>query len=224
MKPALIVMAKEPRPGRTKTRLCPPFSAEQAADLYAACAQDVIENALRVTAAETFVAVTPPDGSAYFERAAPGVGVLPVEGATIGQCLDRVLTDRLAHGHPLAAAVSSDSPDLWPEIMSRGLALLDQADAVFGPSHDGGYYFVGLKRPAPLLFSDEIPWSTDAVLAQTLDRARAARLTVRLLPAAVTDVDTAADLARLESSLADQPPARARHIRAALKRLKRALA
>jgi hypothetical protein len=212
-------MAKAPEAGRTKTRLCPPLTPQQAADLYAACARDVIENALALASAETFVAVTPPEGRDYFERAAPGVAVLPVEGATIGRCLDAALTELLARGHPCAAAVSSDSPDLWPEVMARGIELLNESDVVFGPSHDGGYYFVGLKSPAYELFSDEIAWSTEAVLAQSLARAEAAGLSVGLLPALVTDVDTAADLARLASSLPAAPPHRARHTRAALRRL-----
>jgi glycosyltransferase A (GT-A) superfamily protein (DUF2064 family) len=145
--------------------------------------------------------------------------VLPVDGATICRCLDTVLTDLLARGHPCAAAVSSDSPDLWPEIIAQGFELLNDADVVFGPSQDGGYYFVGLKRPAPDLFSDEIRWSTEVVLAQTLARVEQAGLSARFLPTTVTDVDTAADLAVLWRSLTTAPPHRARHVRATLQRL-----
>lgn len=216
LKPALVVMAKEPQAGRTKTRLCPPLTPQQAAELYAACALDVIGNALALPHIETFVAVTPPEGCAYFERTVPGVAVLPVDGATIGRCLDRVLTRVLARGHPCAAAVSSDSPDLWPEIISHGIELLNQFDVVLGPSQDGGYYFVGLKQPAPGLFSDEIRWSTEVVLAQTLARVEQAGLRMALLPAVVTDVDTAADLAVLRRSLANALPHQARRVRAAL--------
>lgn len=219
MKPALVVMAKEPQAGQSKTRLCPPLTPQQAAELYAACAQDVIENALALPHVRTYVAVTPPAGRAYFERTAPGATVLPVDGATIGRCLDTVLTDLLARGHPRAAAVSSDSPDLWPEIISHGIELLNQFDVVLGPSQDGGYYFVGLKQPAPGLFSDEIRWSTHVVLAQTLARAELAGLRVAHLPATVTDVDTAADLAILRRSLDAAPLHRAKRTRAALQRL-----
>jgi len=219
MKPALVVMAKEPQAGQSKTRLCPPLTLQQAAELYAACAQDVIENALALPHVRTYVAVTPPAGRAYFERTAPGATVLPVDGATIGRCLDTVLTNLLARGHPCAAAVSSDSPDLWPEIIAQGFELLNDADVVFGPSQDGGYYFVGLKQPAPGLFSDEIRWSTEVVLAQTLARVEQAGLRMALLPAVVTDVDTAADLAVLRRSLANALPHQARRVRAALQRL-----
>lgn len=218
MKPALVIMAKAPQAGKTKTRLCPPFTAEQAAEIYAACVQDVIENAIAVSGIETFIAVTPPGGRDYFESVAPGVNVLPVEGATIGRCLDTVITELLARGYPRAAAVSGDSPDLWPEIISRGFDLLDKADVVYGPSHDGGYYFVGLKQPAPALFSDEIAWSTETVLSQSLARAEVAGLRAAVLPHTLIDVDTAADLARLWPSLAAQPADRARHTRAVLRR------
>ena len=219
MNPALVIMAKAPQAGKTKTRLCPPFTLEQAAEIYAACVQDVIENALAVPGVESFVAVTPPEGRAYFENAAPGVKILPVEGATIGRCLDTALTELLSRGHPRAAAVSGDSPDLWPEIISRGFDLLDEADVVYGPSRDGGYYFVGLKQPAPILFSDEIAWSTDAVLAQSLTRAGRANFKVALLHGGVTDVDTAADIEPLRQSLANQPAERARHVRKLLNQL-----
>jgi len=219
MKPALAVMAKAPQAGKTKTRLCPPFTLEQAAEIYAACVSDVIENALAVPGVESFVAVTPLDGRAYFETAAPGVNVLPVEGATIGRCLDTVLTELLTRGHPRAAAVSGDSPDLWPEIISRGFDLLDEAHVVYGPSHDGGYYFVGLKQPAPALFSDEIAWSTDVVLAQSLACAERANLKVAFLPGGVTDVDTGADIELLRQSLANQPATRARNVRKLLNQL-----
>lgn len=216
MNPAIVVMAKEPRPGAAKTRLCPPLTHAQAADLYAACIQDVVDNARAVPMADVVLAVSPPEATAAFERLVPGLPLLPVTGPSIGRCLDVALTDRLAHGHPSAVAISSDSPDLWSEIIARGVEALREADVVLGPAQDGGYFLVGLRRPAPALFADDIPWSTPDVLRQTLERATRLGLAVRLLTDSVTDVDTAADLEALQRALVGQPASRARHVRAAL--------
>ena len=75
-----------------------------------------------------------------------------------------------------------------------------RSDVVLGPCEDGGYYLIGLAAPQPALF-EGIPWSTDAVLALTLEKARRHDLSVHLLPPWF-DVDTEADLRRLRAALA----------------------
>jgi hypothetical protein len=89
--------------------------------------------------------------------------------------------------------------------------MAPDVDVVLGPTEDGGYYLVGLRTRCPALF-EAMPWSTSAVLSLTLDRARRLGLRAVCLPTWY-DVDTAADLARLESdvrALAGPPP---RHTR-----------
>ncbi len=82
---------------------------------------------------------------------------------------------------------------------------------VLGPSEDGGYYLIGLKRPCPELFQG-IAWSTGRVLAQTVERAEALGLSVALTPPWY-DVDTASDLDRLRNELASLPAGALLHTR-----------
>jgi 8-oxo-dGTP pyrophosphatase MutT (NUDIX family) len=96
--------------------------------------------------------------------------------------------------------VSSDSPTLPGAALEEAFAALDARDVALGPTRDGGYYLIGLDQPRPRLF-EAIAWSTDAVYAQTLQRAAEAGLSVHATPPWY-DVDTVADLARLAADCA----------------------
>jgi rSAM/selenodomain-associated transferase 1 len=210
---ALVVFAKQPLPGQVKTRLCPPFTAEQAADFYACMLEDVLETTLRASAALGLVAVLalqPPAAAAgppasgddlpgrpsrRPEFAAPaGLRCEPQQGADLGARMEHAFARELAAGHGPVLLRGSDSPTLRLETLSAALLALERSDLVICPDRDGGYNLVGLRRPAPGLFSHSM--STASVLVDTLARARGAGLTHALLPAGF-DIDTAADLALL---------------------------
>ncbi|HEV8674399.1 MAG TPA: TIGR04282 family arsenosugar biosynthesis glycosyltransferase [Methylomirabilota bacterium] len=202
---AVAVMAKVPTAGEVKTRLCPPLTPVQAATLARCFLQDRVEQLGALEAADPLVAFAPPEGEAEMRELLPNaVRLVPQSGADLGARLDRLLSDLLADGYPGAIAVDADSPTLPTAFLGRACAhLLDEtADVVVGPCEDGGYYLLGLRRPAPALFR-EMPWSTPAVLDETLARARRLGLRVALLPAWF-DVDREEDLARLR---AGGPPA-----------------
>jgi rSAM/selenodomain-associated transferase 1 len=91
--------------------------------------------------------------------------------------------------------IGSDLPQLTPRLLRRAFLALRRVPAVFGPSADGGYYLVGLSRPADGLFS-RIAWSTTAVFAQTVQRLFRARIPFRCLPMR-RDLDTPDDVRRL---------------------------
>jgi rSAM/selenodomain-associated transferase 1 len=202
--PALVIMAKEPAVGRTKTRLCPPLTLAQAAALYEALLRDTIGLAAGQEGVQLAIAVTPPEALVAFRRWSPsGASLLPVRGADIGDCLNKVLGQLLARGHAQAMALNSDGPTLPASHLRQAVAALASADVVLGPGEDGGYYLIGLKKPHPDLFRD-IEWSTERVTAQTLARAEALGLSVALLPAWY-DVDTASDLERLRAEVASLP-------------------
>ena len=210
--PALVIMAKEPAVGRTKTRLCPPLTPARAAQLYEALLRDTIHLAAGLDGVQLAVALTPPEATAQFERwSPPGTTLLPVSGVDIGECLDRVFFSLLAAGHSGVMALNSDGPTLPPAHLDQALAQLDQADVVLGPGEDGGYYLVGLRAPHPRLFY-EIDWSTERVLPQTLARAESLGLSVALLPPWY-DVDTAPDLERLRAEVETLPPRAVPHTR-----------
>jgi rSAM/selenodomain-associated transferase 1 len=195
---AVAIMAKVPAPGRVKTRLCPPLTPLQAADLARCFLQDRVEQISGIESAALLLAFTPADGADEVARLLPRrMRLVPQTGRDLGARLDRVLTDLLAEGHPGAIAVGTDSPSLPTAYLRQACAhLLDgSADVVVGPCEDGGYYLIGLRAPVPALF-ETMPWSTSAVLEETLARIRRLGLRLALLPAWF-DVDRGEDLARL---------------------------
>ncbi len=197
----MAIMAKVPIPGEVKTRLCPPLSPEQAAALARCFLQDRVEQITGVETAEPIVAFTPPERADDLRRLLPrGARLVPQNGADLGARLDRLLTDLLAEGHPGAVAVDADSPSLPTAFLRRACARLLEGtvDVVVGPCEDGGYYLIGLRAPTPELFRD-MPWSTPAVLDETLARVRRLGLRLELLPPWF-DVDRGEDLARLRAS------------------------
>ena len=211
----LLVIAKQPKPGQTKTRLTPPLTAEQAAALYECFLVDTLDLVRRVPAMDPLIAYLPSEARAYFAALAPDFGLVLQEGAGLGERLDNALTGCLNRGYQRVAIMNSDGPTLPAAYLARAFeALRDGADIALGPSADGGYYLIGVKQPAPRLLR-EVRMSTPTVLADTLALAAEERLQVELLPAWY-DVDEAADLARLTRELADAPPEVAPRTRAFL--------
>ncbi len=202
--PVVVIMAKNPIAGRTKTRLCPPLTAAEAAALYEAMLRDTIALVDGLEGVQLAVAVTPPEAAARLRQdSPPGTLVLPVAGRDIGDCLRQVFVRLLSAGHPGALALNSDGPTLPRAYLKEAIVRLDHSDVVLGPSEDGGYYLIGLKQPRPELFQG-ITWSSAQVTAQTLARAAALELAVALLPSWY-DVDTPAELERLRTELAQRP-------------------
>jgi rSAM/selenodomain-associated transferase 1 len=197
----LVVFAKRPEPGQVKTRLCPPFTPEQAAAFYACMLEDVLETSVRAAAAlglEAVLAVHPPE--AVLTLPAPaGLRREPQRGADLGARMEHALAREFARGSRPVLLRGSDSPTLGVETLAAALDALARKDLVICPDRDGGYNLVGLARPAAGLFSH--PMSTGSVLADTLARARLCGLSQALLPAGF-DVDCAADLAQLAAARA----------------------
>jgi len=202
MKPvAVAIMAKAPRSGEVKTRLCPPLSPDEAASLYRCFLLDKIAQVRALESAAPVVAFSPPVARADFAALAPGFRLLAQRGADLGARLLNVVGDLLAEGHAGAIAVDSDTPTLPVQLLQEAVERLSLPgpDVVLGPTEDGGYYLIGVRAARPELF-EGIAWSTPAVLGETLRRAEKAGLSTACL-APWSDVDTAGDLARLRAEL-----------------------
>jgi rSAM/selenodomain-associated transferase 1 len=198
---ALAVMAKVPAAGAVKTRLCPPLTPDDAATLARCFLQDRVEQLSAVAAGDPIVAFAPAGREAEMRALLPpGIRLVAQAEGDLGTRLDRLLTDLLAEGYPAAIAVDADSPTLPTAHVERACRDLTggAVDVVVGPCDDGGYYLIGLRAPAPVLFR-AMPWSTARVLDETLQRAERARLALALLPPWF-DVDRGDDLARLRRS------------------------
>jgi rSAM/selenodomain-associated transferase 1 len=215
MQRMLLVVAKRPAIGQTKTRLCPPLSGEAAAALYACFLQDTLEIMRAVPGVVRGVAYLPETALDYFQALAPDMVLTPQRGADLGERLDHLLTDALAADAEQVVVMDSDSPTLPAAYVAAAFARLDGPDdVVIGPCDDGGYYLIGLKRPQPRLLR-EVRMSTPFVVRDTLALADTMGLRVSLLPPWY-DVDTAAELARLRAELGASAGCAARYTRAFL--------
>jgi uncharacterized protein len=207
---AIGVMAKVPRSGFSKTRLCPPLRPEQAAALSAAFLHDTTTNIVQaaLSASISGYAAYAPSGSeeALIPHLAQGIvcvladGSIPaprgVEG--FGRCLLHAIQQMFAAGHAAACVLSSDTPTLPTRFLVTAVsALLDgnHRRVVLGACDDGGYYLLGMRFPHARLFAD-IAWSTSSVAATTRIRAAELGLDLVELPPWY-DIDDAAALERL---------------------------
>ncbi len=197
----VAVMAKASAPGRTKTRLVPPLTFDEAAALNTAFLRDVADNLLAAArhAAIAGYAAYAPLGSEGFFRGLlpPAIGLIDAGLPNLGDCLFRTIGEILARGHGSAVVLNSDSPTLPTAFLVETAEMLARPGerAVLGPASDGGYYLLGLKTAHRRLF-DDIAWSTERVAAQTLERARGIGLDVHMLPVWY-DVDDIEGLRRL---------------------------
>ena len=196
----VLVFVKAPAPGRVKTRLSPPFTAEAAAALYRAFAADSLGAAESAVGARAVVAYAPDEGwpDPSWLRA-PTPEWFPQEGADLGRRLAAATGKAFSDGADRVVVVGSDAPHLPSARIEEAFARLATAPLVLGPARDGGYYLIGLREPAPSLF-DDIPWSGPEVLKATLARAAELSWPVHLLDE-VEDVDDAASLARMLSAV-----------------------
>jgi uncharacterized protein len=211
---ALVVMAKRPLPGHTKTRLCPPLTPEAACDLYEGFLRDTLDLMRGTPDVVRIIAYLPDTDQDYFSALAPDFELIRQRGDSLGERLDAITTQCLANGFDQVVVMDSDSPTLPPHIASYAFESLKNTDVVLGPCDDGGYYLIGLKQRAPHLLRD-MPMSTPTVLVDTIRVAKRANLGVSLLPTWY-DVDTAAELEQLHIELQSLPPKRAAHTRQVL--------
>lgn len=214
IKRALMVVAKQPAPGQTKTRLSPPLSGDEAAALYECFLRDtldIIRAAQQQLAFDPIICYLPLGAETYFRTLAPDFGLLPQQGADLSERLHHATSHCLNNGYAQAVIMDSDSPTLPPDNLVQAFSSLESSDISLGRCDDGGYYLIGLKRPAPDLFL-KVMMSTPTVSADTLEQARKNKLQVAMLPICY-DIDFKEDLMRLQAELAALPMTTAQHTR-----------
>uniref|UniRef100_A0A832MME6 Glycosyltransferase n=1 Tax=Eiseniibacteriota bacterium TaxID=2212470 RepID=A0A832MME6_UNCEI len=206
----VALFARPPVAGRVKTRLSPALPAPLARDLYAALLHDALAALAAASAGERFIYWSEaPSAGAAPVATPPGVRTRLQGGADLGARLAAAFDELLVAPGDRAAIVGADCPALRAAHLDGALARLADADVALGPAADGGYWLIALRRPAPALFRG-VAWGSARVLAETLERASVAGLTVATLET-LDDLDTPADLARLVARAAagrEAPPAR----------------
>jgi rSAM/selenodomain-associated transferase 1 len=204
-KAALVLFAKRPEPGRVKTRLARGVGDRVAANLAEAFLRDASRAYAGLPEAAPVVAADPDPGDPYWRDLFPEPWrIEPQGGGDLGGRLARGLARELrTHSH--AAAIGADHPALPIGLLSR---FLREDNAVW-PARDGGYAAILISRSAADagLF-DGIAWSTDRVLAQTIERADGAGIELALYPE-TSDIDVAEDLDDLFEELRRRDPAEA---------------
>jgi rSAM/selenodomain-associated transferase 1 len=189
--PTVLVVAKAPAGGRSKTRLVPPLTPAAAAALHEALLLDTVD-ACRREVDDVRVLYADAADEAPLAALVAGVPLVRQEGRGLAEALRLGIARHVGEGP--VAIVSSDVPGLPPGSLATTFAALAAgADVVLGPAVDGGYWLISMREPHDAPFRG-IPWSTPAVHAVTRSRCDEAGLAVVELPF-WRDIDTLVDLA-----------------------------
>lgn len=197
---ALVVMAKAPRKGHSKTRL--DGAAPDVVRLSECMLRDTLDLA-RSLAGVQIAVMCPPEDVAALAALLPRVDLVAQEGEGLAAALATAFHRFIHAGFSRVIALDADSPHLPASALQAAFASLDQSDLVVGPTEDGGYYLVGASAAYPGLF-EEAPLGTASAYDAICNKARALGLSVAVAPVWY-DVDVAADLSRLRADLRAEP-------------------
>lgn len=202
MKHAVICFTRVPKPGVTKTRLLPILSGNQCAELHTAFLKD-LSGAYQQLDADFFVAYTDdPLWENLREIFPSAAGFFPQAGAGLGEKMHNALSHVLDLGYDAALLTGADLPLMTSAHLESGFAALTEADVTLGPTSDGGYYLVGMKKPYPVIFEKQ-SYGGATVLENTVTAAKKAGLTVAFAKNC-DDVDTPEDLRNLMDQLSPE--------------------
>jgi rSAM/selenodomain-associated transferase 1 len=198
-KKCTLLFLRAPEKGRVKTRLAASLGDDAALKLYRFFVEDIL-GMLSRTGYPVILYGYPED---RLEDIAAWLGpdfpCRPQAGEDIGRKMANAFSRAFSEGFEQVVLVGSDIPDLPPRIIQNAFSALDHEGAALGPAVDGGYYLVAFQKSAflPEVF-ENISWSTEKVLTQTLEKFKDAETPVRLLEP-WQDVDTIEDLRALSA-------------------------
>jgi rSAM/selenodomain-associated transferase 1 len=181
----LLVIAKAPVPGRVKTRLCPPCTHEQAADVAAAALADTLAAASATPALRRTIVLC-----GQYEPP-PGWQVVPQRGDGLGARLANGFADTARPG-TASLLIGMDTPQVTPALLTSVAAGLDEVDAVLGPAEDGGWWVLALRDPAHAVALRDVPMSTVDTAQWTVEALRDRGLRIGFVER-LRDVDSADD-------------------------------
>ena len=209
MRRAVILFARAPVPGATKTRLMPFLTGEECAALHSCFIRDMYETCAG-TGADVRVYYTPEERRATLERLlGRGVPLAAQRGDGLGRRMDNAFREAFDQGYEAAVLVGTDIPQLTAGTLEDAFAALVDNDVVLGPTADGGYYLIGMTRPQPAAW-EVGRYGTGTVFEETASHLRRAGLRVAAA-APCRDVDTPEDLRALYNAWAGTPAMEATH-------------
>jgi rSAM/selenodomain-associated transferase 1 len=189
-KDAIIILAKAPLPKHVKTRLMGHLTDEERLNLYESLLKETVKKLTGIEGVDTLICYWPMDAKDYFMQF--GLEIFPQSDGDIGTRMFNALKKVFDMSYKKAVIVGVDIPDLSSEPALKALEMLDKKDIVFGPSFDGGYYMVGMKKPLREIFED-IEWSTKATLKQSIEKASEQGYNLHFTET-LLDIDTPDDL------------------------------
>ncbi len=193
----ILVFARAPVPGQTKTRLVPALGEAGAARLHAELIHRTLANVTAPGNVEVELWCTPDTRDHFFVSCADTYGVKLRQqlGNDLGERMDVALAETLDQAS-WAILIGTDCPELTAADIKQASAMLSgDTDAVLGPATDGGYVLIGLRQSAPSLFTD-MPWGSDQIAELTRERLRGLGMCWRELPTR-SDIDRPEDLVHL---------------------------
>jgi len=201
---ALVLMSRAPVPGKTKTRLESHLKAEECAELHQAFLKDINSKLLNLkkiySRLDLYLSYTPAESSSLFAKIIDEEFTrIPQRGKNLGARMYNAVVDAYQKSKLPVIITGSDLPLLDIDIFKEALAGLKERDIVIGPSEDGGYYLIGMKKADKFLFDFE-KWGNASVLEQTIREASKHNLKSHFLPE-ISDVDTFKELLELRSKL-----------------------
>jgi rSAM/selenodomain-associated transferase 1 len=193
----VVVIAKEPVPGRVKTRLTPPFTPVEAAALAEAALADTLATVASAGIARRVLALQGVPG----RWLPPGFDVISQRGAGLDERIAAALADTWAAWPAPVLLIGMDTPQVTPELLVQAAEPLvsGAADATFGPAEDGGFWLLGLREIDPALVLG-VPMSRADTGSLQLARLTRAGLRVQLAPV-LADVDTVAEAERIAAAV-----------------------
>ena len=145
MEAQVLVLAKAPRPGQVKTRLCPPLSHASAAAVARAALMDTLDSVVAAAPSRATVALDGEAGSWL----RPGVHVLPQRPGSLGDRLEGAIEDAFAAFPAPILLVGMDTPQLAPDHLTTAATtlLMGDTETILGRADDGGFWIIGVRRP-----------------------------------------------------------------------------
>ena len=185
----LIIFARNPIPGKVKTRLAATIGAERTLDIYK---QLLLLTHAATTGINCSKVVYYSDHIEANDLWNAGYKKALQQGNNLGERMSNAFDEVLKGKFSKAVIIGTDCPELSSTIIEEAFDKLEEYDVVLGPAADGGYYLLGMKVAHPQMFSN-IKWSTNTVLSQTIAVCNEFNLSYHCL-AVLHDIDEESDL------------------------------
>lgn len=192
---ALIIMTRIPIPYKTKTRLLDIFTGEECVKIHKCFLKDIYKVCEHIKKqVDVYLTYTPDDEYKVIEKEVPSyIKTFPQQGEDLGERMENAIGKLLNIGYEKVILIGSDIPEIQVEYILNAIKVLQGADVVIGPTLDGGYYLVGMKKLYKQIFKSKIKWGEKSVLDGTFSIMKEEQL-IMGFASVCRDIDTKEDI------------------------------